>query len=695
MQFPKNACRGGNALSAPPSTRRSLLSFYQRNECVAGTFAALAAWALLACSVSAFAQSPTDWPPVLPADLALKDNPASLGSSAILLDRSSMVDDNKATESEYYRIKIFNKDGLKYADIEVPYVLKQEEVRDLRARMIRPDGTPVEFHGDILDKLIVKSKRLRYQAKLITLPEVQPGSIIEYAYTLAWHQHAPDILKNPSNYWIDGLYSVPTVHWTLQHELFTRHARFSLRYLPKGTLDWALIRPPNGAAVQRKGDGTVELEVHDVPPIEEEEFAPPADMINSRVHFFYLVGFGPNANYWRDLARREAQDIDKFIGRSKKIQQATTRLVAPGDSPDAKLRKIYARVQQLRYISYEPRKSSQETKRENLKDNKDVEDVWEHGYGYANEINYLFIAMARSAGIDAWLVRLTDRSRSILDPVVLDSSQLDTAVVLVRIDNKNLFFDPATRFCPYGLLPWGETGVKGIQIAAGGDFGSIPGRGPDTAVTTRTATVKLAPDGTVEGTVHISYAGQEALQRRLELYVQDDAGRRKALEDEIKSVLPPSATVTVTHSDPWESSEEDLRVDATFTVPDFASVAGHRLVFPLAVFHSTRTNPFKAEKRNYPIYFDYAYQATDAITWQFPEGFHVEGLPTPQFYQNNFYKYQIKLTTTPSGLEFHRSSTLNGFVFDAGSYRMLKTMYDTTIRSDTEPAILQQDAKKP
>jgi hypothetical protein len=90
--------------------------------------------------------------------------------------------------------------------------------------------------------------------------------------------------------------------------------------------------------------------------------------------------------------------------------------------------------------------------------------VWVHGYAFNNEINYLFVAMARAAGLHASVVRLTDRRRAALDTTVLDASQLNATVVLVRMGDQNLYLDPATRFCPYGLVPWFETGVRGLEL---------------------------------------------------------------------------------------------------------------------------------------------------------------------------------------------------------------------------------------
>ncbi|HEY7097093.1 MAG TPA: DUF3857 domain-containing protein [Terriglobales bacterium] len=637
------------------------------------------------------AQSSGDWPPVSAAELALTDNPAMPGASAILLDRDSRVDDVKSVESEYCRIKIFTDEGRKFANIEIPYVEKQQEVYEVRARTVRPDGTAVEFSGAVFDRLIVKSKRLKYQAKVITLPEVGTGSIFEYSYKVKWHQHAPGVLKNPSEYLIDSTYSIPTMQWTLQHELFTRHARFTIRYLPKGNLQWALIRPPAGSHVELKPDGTAQLEIRDLPPMEKEELAPPENYINSRVHFFYVLG--NSYGFWSELGMRQGKELEVFIGHSKTIEQATARIVTDTDSPEAKLRKIYKAVQQIRYVSYEPEKTEKQNKQENLRENKNVEDVWNHGYAFSNEINYLFVAMARAAGFQAWVVKLVDRSQSVLDRVVLDASQLNATVVMVKMGKDNLFLDPATRFCPYGLLPWAESGVRGLRISDfGADFQLIPAPGSDSAIIRRTASVKVDSNGTIEGKVQVAFAGEEALVRRLDHYDEDEAGRQKALEDEVKGWLPAGANVEISRVDAWEDSDKELKAEASFSVPEFATVSGRRLLVPLAVFQAKPTHRFDSARRTYPIYFQYSYRVEDDIHWIFPEGYRYESIPSAHSFQNDSFRYKTTLAPTAAGLDFSRLFSMDSFLFGPGLYGMIQDTFRKIASGDAEQAVLQQKA---
>src|SRR5205814_9522548 len=118
---------------------------------------------------------------------------------------------------------------------------------------------------------------------------------------------------------------------------------------------------------------------------------------------------------------------------------------------------------QVRYLSYEPSRTAKEEKSEHLSENKTAEDILRHNYAYANEINYLFTALARSAGFDASVVEVVNRASNVFEPQVLDASQLNAMIVLVRLNGESLFFDPATRFCPYGVVPWFESDTHGLR----------------------------------------------------------------------------------------------------------------------------------------------------------------------------------------------------------------------------------------
>ncbi len=444
-----------------------------------------------------FGQASDSWLPVPKDDLALKENPANPGSSAMILERQVYTDDEKRVQTEWVRIKVFTETGRGYADVEIPYFLKTTSVEDIRGRTVRPDGTAIPFNGEVFDTIVAKYKKYRYQAKTFTLPGVDVGSVIEYSYALHWKDRFPDYVRNGKNYIVPEGWTVPTTTWTVQQNLFTRHAVFIIRPVKGGRLDFAKVRLPDSFPTSQP-DGTMRMELNNVVAIEVEDHMPPKSLLTSRVHFYYTVGF--IGDYWRTISKAQAERMQKFTEKTRSLEQTANSIAPSGDPPETRLRKLYARVQQVRYLSYEPSRTDQETKREHLTENKSADDILHHNYAYANEINLLFTALARAAGFDASVVEVVDRSSAIFEPQVLDASQLNAMVVLVRLKGENLYFDPSTRFCPYGFVPWFEFGTAGLRWdKLGGSILQVRSPASEAGAIERTAELKLQPDGSLEG----------------------------------------------------------------------------------------------------------------------------------------------------------------------------------------------------
>src|SRR4029077_6300788 len=63
-----------------------------------------------------------EWQPISQEELALKDNPASLGADAMSLSREDVINAKAAWDDEYLRYKIFTKEGVSdLADVSIPF----------------------------------------------------------------------------------------------------------------------------------------------------------------------------------------------------------------------------------------------------------------------------------------------------------------------------------------------------------------------------------------------------------------------------------------------------------------------------------------------------------------------------------------------------------------------------------------------
>lgn len=649
--------------------------------------------AILTLILTLPAQAGEDWPPVLPEELAMKDSPGNPGAPAVILYRKVVTNDREKFESRYFRIKVLTDAGKKYADIEIPYYEKWARVEDIQARTVRPDGHEVPFTGQVYDKLVVKGKGLKVQAKTFTLSDVQIGSIVEYSYRVTRPHVLPAVLYNPQRYIIDSVIAIPTAHWSFQHDLFTRHASFRIIPVLSARLGWS-ITGQLGAQPSRAQDGTIQLDLENIPSFEEEEYMPPEDIVRSHMDLSYVVGsFGNPGGFWAQQARTRTEGVEKFMDKRKAMERAVAQLVSPSDSPEVKLRKIYARAQQVRALSYEQSRTEKEEKAEHLKDNEDVEDVLKRGYARANEINLFFAALARAAGFEAAPVLTAARNRTFFSQGNLDLEQLSAMVVWVRMGSEDLYLDPATRFCPFRMLPWEETGVEGIRLnksaVAANVFASTPAPVSADSVLRRKAALKLDLDGTAQGTIQVSYTGQEALQRRLENVTADAAGRRKALEELVKGWLPSGATVELKNSPEWERGEEPLSAEFTVKIPNFGAATGRRLLLPLAIFQAAAKYPFQNARRLYAVYFDFPFQEIDEVTLQAPEGYTVESTPEPRKKEFPFAKYEISRQSEGNALRLERRLTIEKNYIPRESYSAVRLFYDSVRAGDEEQVVLK------
>lgn len=629
--------------------------------------------AFLLLSVFAAAEESRAWLPVDPKDLQMKEFKQVPGAEAVLLYYANEIDDVSHTNFLYTRIKILTDGGKHYANVEIPTVEKMSVV-DLFARTIHPDGKIVELTDRPFEKVVFQGKGLRVRVQAITLPQVAAGDIIEYRYEIHYGDKA-----------------VHYNRWTVQHDLYAVKEHFRFRYDKKYSVKWL---PTAGLQLSPQHDqkaGVLQMEAENIPPFEAEEQMPPEEGYKLQVKFFYTNPYMSSpSSYWFETGRWWAQGIDYFLGNHKELVSAAAEAVGNETDPEKKLRKLYDRAQQTRNLTYERERTQKEQKREELKDNKNVVEVLRHGYGDRNDITLFFVALARGAGFTASVVFVSSRESRLFDSEVLSYGQLDSEIAMVRLNGKRLYLDPGTRYSPYGLLRWTRTGTAAMDMSNPGPFINTPGAGEDGALISRSAELKLSPDGAAKGEVRIEYSGAEALERRLSALQTDEAGRKKELEDEVKLWLPANAKVEMTDSVAWDKEYEPLTAIFNVEVPEFASAAGKRLLVPTALFLPKVKRVLKSGPRKYPIYYHYAFTEVDALSLEVPEGYSAETLAAPQTTTTKFARYSSSASTTGKRVILERSLKFGGIYFQPDRYGELRDFFAKVQAGDELQTVLRQ-----
>jgi hypothetical protein len=676
------------------------------------------------------AQELLQLPPLSSSDLALQDNPASPGAPAIILYMGVETDNTKSTEVYSFRIKVFTDEGRKYAIVEIPYWEKLSRVEEIHARTISTDGKVHEFDGEILDQEMVKSRKLKMNIKILALPDVQVGTIIEYSYKLEFKEGVPKVFRDSAPQFYIHNYVYPAANWTLQRNLFLCHGSFVLRPVNAANIREFEIPLSDKVAQKREPhiyssnpmaqgfsfpvkfqpDGAVTLQVDNIPAYEQEQFTLPEESLKARVDLYYAVGFTDPERFWIDVGERRADIYEPFMDRPKAMQKEIGQLLSPGDSDDAKLRKIYARVQSIKQADRDGTKSEKEFKQENLRANKSVEDVLSRGYAFGHEANLLFVALARAAGFRAFPILVTSRQTGVFRKDLPDERQLNAMVVLVQsnrpsadipasrintadsVQGKTVqYLDPGTPFCPFGHLPWYESGTQGVMIAYRGvQIGGVPYIEAGDALTQLDADLQLDTQGSIRGRAQVDFRGQEAWVWRDWAISNDEVKRREGLEDYLKAKLPPSASVRLLSASGWDTSEGSLHAQYSVEIPEIASSTGKRLLLPLGIFHTNAKNPLDSARRVHPVVFQYPYQAEESVHIQLPPDLPLEALPPAFKSDQNAAYFEISAQKADGCATVHRLLRIAESKFAAPEYPNLRLFYDKTLEGDSQQIVLRK-----
>jgi hypothetical protein len=472
-------------------------------------------------------------------------------------------------------------------------------------------------------------------------------------------------------------YSLFNSRWLLSEDLFTRYAKFSLKpYLGEGwTVQW--VSPaglPTETQPAKEGpDHVVRMEARNIPAFQTEDFMPPENELKFRVDFIYREGVVEmNADkYWAGFGKKQNGLAEDFINKRKAMEQSVSQIVSPNDPPMVKLQKIYSRTQQIRNLSYEVEKTEQQQKREKIKVASNVEELWKNQYGYGYYITWLFLGLARAAGFEAYPCLVSGRSEYFFRKDRLNAKELDANVVLVKVDGKDMY-----------------SGVIGLKLdKEGGKWINTVFPDSDTSRIERKGDLRLSDDGTLEGTLSFAWTGLAAMSRRVSERNEDDATRKKYLEDEVKGSIPIGSEVELTNQLVWRSSDSPLKAEFTLKAPGFASAAGRKALLPASLFSADEQHMFEHAERVHAVYFEYPYKKIDDLTIELPLSWKTATLPKPVDQDAKAVAYKLSVEDNKGQLHLHRELRSDVMMVPKDSYLILRGFYQL-VRSQDEQQIV-------
>ena len=617
-------------------------------------------------------------------ELQMTDDPKAPGAAAVYLYREETTDDPLHFHTYYERIKILTEKGKEQATIRIPYERGEFKVKDIKGRTIHSDGTIIPLTTRPSDLMDFKTNGRQVNQMVFTLPSVEVGSIIEYRLQIDYN---------------DTIVSSPA--WDLQQPIYVHKAHYFFnpgggtgRYITNGrgqTLDrimWTAIGVPDETVV-RDTQGRYTVDIADVPAIPNDDWMPPMNTIKWKVEFYYTYAHS-GVDFWDSEGKRWAKDAEHFTNPSEQLKNAVAQMVAPADSDEQKARKIYAVVMKLENTRFTRRKSEAERKAEKLKAIKDADDVWKQQSGSDDEIALLYVALARAAGLKAWPMQVTDRSRAIFDPRFMSVGQLDDYIAIVELGGKEVYLDPGQKVCPFGILSWKHAIASGFRLSEkGATLGTTPSQTYKQATTQRLADLTIDSTGAVNGTVRFVMTGLDAMKWR-QLALENDSDEvKKQFSESMQNEFPDGVQADFDHF----LGLDDYTLSLAGIVKvhgNIGTATGKRFFLPGLFFESRANHPFVAQdKRATPVDVRYPKLEQDDVTYNLPPGYAVESAPqsTDAVWPASAM-LKIKSTTAGDSVEVLRTLAYNFTFVDAKDYPNLHDFYQKVATADQQQLVL-------
>jgi hypothetical protein len=605
---------------------------------------------------------------------------------AVVLHNERVVNvssDGKTVTTTTYAVRILTREGRREAVVAEPYLVSAGKIRELKAWLIRANGT-IKSYGkeETIDQIADPDDIYNeYRVKIINAAEeADAGAVFGYTVT-----------SEESPLFDQDL-------WFFQDNMPALLSRYTLN-LPNG---WKADSVTfNRAPVQPAVSGnTYTWEVRNLPPIAREPGSP--SVKNLVPHL--AVSYAPAANAgnfrvfrdWTEVSRWNTQLSEPSLIVDDAIAGKARELTANAKTELERIRLIGTYVQNLQYISvdigvgrgngYRPRPSTL---------------VLQRGYGDCKDKANLMRAMLKALKIDAHLVAIYSGDRTFVREEWASPRQFNHAIIAVKVGNETesptvitdptlgrlLIFDPTDSYTPVGDLPDYLQGSLALVVAGNdGKLLKMPVTSPESNAMSRKVEMTIEPNGSLSGTIQERAVGQSASQARRLLRGVPVTDYNKIIEGWIARGISTARVGKITPLDKHEENQFDL--DVELQAPVYGQLMQNRLlVFKPVVVDRLNSLWLTDNNRTHPVVME-ANAFNETATFKLPVGFVVDETPDPVNLETPFGKYSTSYEVAGSSLIFKRSLVLNSTTIPVEKYPMVKDFFVKIRSAEQAPVVL-------
>jgi hypothetical protein len=591
----------------------------------------------------------------------------------------------------YLRVKIFNERGREaFSKMDIPYgrisgVGMNVKIKDIAARTTKPDGSSVELkEADIFERDIVKGDGIKLKAKSFAMPGIEPGAIVEYRWkeirgAVSFYQRLQFAREIP-------------VHLVKYYIKPLQHPEYGMGGQPFNATNTPFVKEKTGY---------YSTTMSKIPAFKDEPRMPPEYSIRPWMLLYYTKDSkAVPEKYWKDYGKKQFEEHKALMKVTDEVRQAATEAVGSENDAEKKIEKIFNYVRAKIKNVYDDSLNLSAEDLKNVKANKSPSDTLKRGQGNGHDINMLFGAMTSAAGFETRVANLPRRSDIFFPRWFTDDYFMQTENIAVKVGETWKFYDPLSRYVPFGMLRWEEEGQPVLVSDSKEPVWTNTQMSPASkSMEKRTGKFKLLEDGTLEGEARIEFTGHIASYHKE--YNDDDTPqqREETLKNLVRYNLSSSAEISNITIENTTDPDKPFTYVFKVRVPGYASRTGKRLFLQPGVFERSSRPQFETNNRRYDIYFQYPYAEKDELTIELPNGFELENPDAPGVIQDNsgigVLDVKMSISKDQKYLIYKRDFSFgNGgsLVFPTKAYPALKGLFEAFNKGNSHAVTLKQTA---
>jgi len=293
--------------------------------------------------------------------------------------------------------------------------------------------------------------------------------------------------------------------------------------------------------------------------------------------------------------------------------------------------------------------------------------------------------MLEKVGITVHAVLLSTRDHGFLRETVPVTTQFNYVICVAEANGKQMLLDATDKFLPVGLIPERCLNGNGLVISKAG-HSWVKLVSPLKSRSILTGEFAFDEQGFLKGKLTLDRVGYSAQKSRQSYF-------SKAENEYVKDFIG-------SHS--WEIAKSEFKNAKDFSeafkethelvINNHVVESGDMIYLNPFVSMQEIENPFKLEKREYPVDFGSPYEKMYVTRFTLPKGFKVEELPKGQIFvlPGNTAKYLYNITLVGEIISITSQLQINKSLFLQNEYESLREFYSRVVAKQAEQIVLKK-----